>query len=209
MQLHDCGQVIRQKMVEARQPTLGKKTLHSVLQQPQPQLNPNNSKRTAHGQQTEMRGVEARRHVFLKSCSPVSTNAFGNINACTVRWQWPLLDGSLRDEKEHQHVGPHRMAISPVEFLQGRMTSPMLEYREAGVKRQQSSPNRSADDNLLKLWGQKLKDAAREVEGGEARSTTGMSEIPYSHVTLYGRNSFQQNLENIVQQELGHTNNLQ
>jgi len=94
--------------------------------------------------------------------------------------KWPLPVGSLQDEKEHPHVGPQRMANSAVEFLQGRMTLPKLQYREAVVNKQQSGPGRGIDDNLLKLWDQNLEDATGGMKVGEdrPRGTTGMSETP-------------------------------
>merc|ERR1712129_303396 len=140
MHLRDSKEVIRQKIVQPRQATLGETILQPVLQQQQhPQLKLQRKQQMHCPEPTNTgEGPESRHHAFLQSCSPA-------------------------------------------EVLQGRMTSPKLQYREAGVKRQQSAPNRGID-HLLKLWDQNLNDATRGMERWEDRpqSITGMSETPCS-----------------------------
>merc|ERR1712008_156158 len=114
-----------QKMVQPRQATFGKRSLPPALQ-----LKPQQQQQMHHPGPTPT--TPRTQHVFLQSCSPAGSNSFrsiDDIDACDVNCQLP--DGSLRDEKE-----------SPVEYLQGRITSPKLQYREAGVQRRQSGPSR-------------------------------------------------------------------
>jgi len=175
MRQHDSEEVIR---------PLAKRIVQPVLQQQQqpqqPQLKAQQQQMHRPAPTCTHVGLKARQQVFLKSCSPVQGVSFRDINASAAKFS--LFDGSLGDEKQHQHVGPQRMASSPVEILHGRKNSPTLQYREMGVKRQQSGPSRGIDDDLLKLWDQSVKDATGGMQDRESRprNPTEVSETPCS-----------------------------